>query len=221
MQTISASSASVAQRRAPKERLARSSRIVDAFHDRVGRNQAYRAIILSSFYSRSVQRRPPHEGATSPLFEHLPHDPSRRRDAGRRAPVRPTCIDANRPLPYKPRNFFRQRDPRDLSAIGCQRLRRLRERLSTKSGDETREADLSAEQAGAEAPTRFPRPYGDQRRPQGHQCSPRAGPQAAQRVTAPMPAGPRFHGAVEAAVGLSCRRRRGEGPGDGFHSAGA
>ena len=54
-----------------------------------------------------------------------------------------------------------------------------------------READLSAEQARAQAPARFPRPHGDRRRPQRHSAAPRQGPQAALglRPCVPCPAG--------------------------------
>jgi ribonuclease P protein component len=65
--------------------------------------------------------------------------------------------------------------------------RRPRDWSSMKSGDETREADLSAEQTGAQAPTRFSRPHGDERRPQGDQYAARAPPQAAERVTGCQP----------------------------------
>jgi len=45
------------------------------------------------------------------------------------------------------------------------------------------EADLSAEQSGACAPARLPRPDGDSRRPQRDPCASRAGPQQAVGVT--------------------------------------
>ena len=50
---------------------------------------------------------------------------------------------------------------------------------------QTREADLSTQQAGAQAPSRFPRPHGDDRRPQGHCQAARTRSQAAQRLTPP------------------------------------
>jgi hypothetical protein len=48
---------------------------------------------------------------------------------------------------------------------------------------ESREADLSTEQAGAQAPSRLPDPNGHHGRPQGTQCPAGARPQAAQCVT--------------------------------------
>jgi ribonuclease P protein component len=53
------------------------------------------------------------------------------------------------------------------------------------SGDQTREADLSTEQAGAQAPSRLPDSHGDRRRPQGSQRPSCARPEAAQRLTSP------------------------------------
>jgi ribonuclease P protein component len=50
---------------------------------------------------------------------------------------------------------------------------------------QTREADLPTEQAGAQAPSRFPRPHGDQGRPQGALEAAREWAEAAQRLTAP------------------------------------
>jgi hypothetical protein len=66
-------------------------------------------------------------------------------------------------------------------------------RLSAACRDrrrKTREADLSTQQIGAQAPTRIPRPHGDQRRPQGHCCAAGARTQAAQRLS---PAAPVAH----------------------------
>src|SRR5262245_24555028 len=53
--------------------------------------------------------------------------------------------------------------------------------------EKAREADLSTEQAGAQAASRLSRPYGHQRRPQGHQRPARPRPQAPVRLilTAP------------------------------------
>jgi len=45
-----------------------------------------------------------------------------------------------------------------------------------------READLSTEQAGAQAPSWFPDPDGYQGWPEGAQCPPGARPEAAQRL---------------------------------------
>ena len=54
---------------------------------------------------------------------------------------------------------------------------------ATANGDRTREADLSTQQAGAEAPSWISPPPEDQRRPQGAGRSARARAQAAQRLT--------------------------------------
>jgi ribonuclease P protein component len=56
------------------------------------------------------------------------------------------------------------------------------------SGDQTREADLSTEQAGAQAPSRFPRTYGDHGRSQGGGSAACARPEAAERLTAALAA---------------------------------
>ncbi len=50
-----------------------------------------------------------------------------------------------------------------------------------------REAHISAEPLGTQAPTRVPRPHGYQKRPQDHQPSPREGPQAAFGLSAKPP----------------------------------
>jgi ribonuclease P protein component len=50
-----------------------------------------------------------------------------------------------------------------------------------RSGD-SREADISTEQAGAQAPSRVPHPHGHQGWPQSAQRAPRARPQAPQRL---------------------------------------
>ena len=47
----------------------------------------------------------------------------------------------------------------------------------------TREADLSTQQTGAQAPSRLPRPSRYRRRPQGSRRAPRAGPQASERLS--------------------------------------
>jgi hypothetical protein len=46
-----------------------------------------------------------------------------------------------------------------------------------------READLSTQQTGAQAPSRLPRPPRDDRWPQGSRRAPRAGPQAFERLS--------------------------------------
>jgi ribonuclease P protein component len=45
------------------------------------------------------------------------------------------------------------------------------------------EAHFPAEQSGPQTAARVPQPHGDGRRPQGAECSPRARPQEAQRLT--------------------------------------
>ena len=47
----------------------------------------------------------------------------------------------------------------------------------------TREADLSTQQTGAQAPSRLPRPSRHHRRPQGSRRPPRARPQASERLS--------------------------------------
>src|SRR5882757_5749562 len=47
----------------------------------------------------------------------------------------------------------------------------------------TREADLSTQQTGAQAPSRLPRPSRHRRRPQGSRRAPRARPQASERLS--------------------------------------
>ena len=103
-------------------------------------------------------------------------------------------IDENRSLPYK---------PRQLSAMA--RFRRGAARLGRKwpffgpaciSGLDlnstgklpgqrrtTREADLSTQQTGAQAPSRLPRPSRHRRRPQGSRRPPCAWPQASERLS--------------------------------------
>jgi ribonuclease P protein component len=94
-------------------------------------------------------------------------------------------------LPYKPRAFWMRQVPTDR---GFGRYGRRapshdtvdrRHRIVDLRGQrrQTREADLSTEQAGAQAASRFPRPHGDNRRPQGHCQAARARSQAAQRLT--------------------------------------
>jgi hypothetical protein len=67
----------------------------------------------------------------------------------------------------------------------------------------TREADLSTQQTGAQAPSRLPRPPRDDRWPQGSRRTPRAGPQAFERLSR---ASRRpYHGSAKAAGGLPRR----------------
>jgi len=65
------------------------------------------------------------------------------------------------------------------------RIRPIRRRhgepvAATASGERPGEADLPTEQAGAQAPSWFPRAHGDQGRPQGARKAPRPRPQPAQ-----------------------------------------
>jgi ribonuclease P protein component len=100
----------------------------------------------------------------------------------------PVALTSRGPLPYKPRNF-------SLGGLGAALVPALKipAEFSTPSrvivgphaamsGDQTSEADLSTEQAGAQASPRLSRPDGNQRRPQGRQCPPRARSQASQRL---------------------------------------
>jgi ribonuclease P protein component len=57
-------------------------------------------------------------------------------------------------------------------------VRACRPQPATGAMEDRRETDLSAEQAGAQAPPRLPRPHGNGRRPQGHRRPPPARPQA-------------------------------------------
>ena len=107
-----------------------------------------------------------------------------------RAPNRPFALTSEASLPYKPRDLECRR-PRQIEVFGALRLA-LTPRCTTGStasaarGGQrrtTREADLSTEQAGAQAPSRFSRPHGDHGRPQGRRRPPRARSQAAQRLT--------------------------------------
>ena len=126
-------------------------------------------------------------------------------------------------LPYKPRDL-KGGDPDSWRFSGAEAKsirRRAGEPPPVDNGKRrmTREADLSTEQAGAQAPSRIPRPHGDQRRPQGAQQAARARPQAAECLSGA--AGRHRHGATEAAGRFPGRRRRGEGGDCGLRPAGA
>src|SRR5437762_1643831 len=85
-----------------------------------------------------------------------------------------------------------------------------------RTGDQrrkTREADLSTEQAGTQAPSRLSRAHGDQGRPPGARRTSGPWTQAAQRLTPAQPAAIP-DGAVEAAGRFPGRRKWGQG-GDG------
>src|SRR6266511_2647982 len=78
--------------------------------------------------------------------------------------------------------------PRSMAVFGATiDQRRDGERSAAPNGKrrQTGEADLSTEQAGAQAPSLFPRAHGDQGWSQGALETARAGPQAAQRLRRP------------------------------------
>ena len=54
---------------------------------------------------------------------------------------------------------------------------------ATATGEKTREADLSTQQTGAQAPSRLPRPSRHRRRSQGSRRPPCARPQASERLS--------------------------------------
>ena len=56
-----------------------------------------------------------------------------------------------------------------------------------RDGDEDDQADIPAQQHGAQAPARFSRPHGHQGRPQDHQRPPRARPQEPERLSLTLP----------------------------------
>ena len=117
-----------------------------------------------------------------------------------RGPVRPPPnIDEQGSLPYKPRQLSGMtRGPRRrpvgarsgsfragchpdfLSLFSTGRLSATGN--CPVSGERSREADLSTQQIGAQAPPRLPRPPRHHRRPQGPRCAPCAWPQAPERL---------------------------------------
>src|SRR6202030_930003 len=83
-------------------------------------------------------------------------------------------------VPYKPPDFARSHRSQALGARfsaepipACRAIRRF-----------IGEADLSTQQAGAQASPWLPRPHGDQGRPQSDRRAPRAGAQTAERLIA-------------------------------------
>src|SRR5436309_1666411 len=84
-------------------------------------------------------------------------------------------------LPYKPRDFARARHLAR-GPFGCDLIVADGMPRNRRS---PREADLSTEQAGAQASARLPRPHGNQGRPPRDRLAALAGPQAAQRLIAP------------------------------------
>src|ERR1700678_3875279 len=101
-------------------------------------------------------------------------------------------IDENWSLPYKPRQlsamtrFDRERlfwaGNGRFEPVGISGLISLSGKLPGQRRT-TREADLSTQQTGTQAPSRLPRPPCDGRRPQGPRRPPRAGPQAPERLS--------------------------------------
>ena len=103
-------------------------------------------------------------------------------------------IDENRSLPYKPRQlsamarFHRGRLDlgRKWPVFGPARITgRDLNPTGNLPGQRrtTREADLSTQQTGAQAPSRLPRPPRHRRRPQGSRRPPCARPQASERLS--------------------------------------
>src|SRR5262249_50095309 len=92
-------------------------------------------------------------------------------------------------LPYKPRDFATRRPDNSRLGKASRRLNPFaltlikRTRPSSDQRRTTGEADLSTEQTGAQAPPWFPRPHGDQGRPQGRCRAARARTQATQCLT--------------------------------------
>ena len=121
-------------------------------------------------------------------------------------------VDENGPLPYKPRQLSAMtRFDRGGPFIGRKRpvmgppspdLPHYQAQLPGQRRT-SREADLSTQQTGAQAPSRLPCPARDHRRPQGTRRAPRPGPQASERLSR---ASRRFlHGSAKAAGGLPRR----------------
>src|SRR5689334_24954619 len=85
------------------------------------------------------------------------------------ADVRPSRrIDGQKTLTYKRRKIYGLgASTRPGDGFGREAAARPSDQRSFN-----READLSTEQAGAQAPSRFPRAHRDERRPQGHPGAP-------------------------------------------------
>ena len=83
--------------------------------------------------------------------------------------------------------------------------------------EKPREADLSTQQTGAQAPSRISRTHGDHGRPQGGRSPAQSRPQAAERLILE----PAYRdGPVEAAGGFPGRSQRGQGCDGGVRAAG-
>lgn len=114
-------------------------------------------------------------------------------------------IDENGPLPYKPGNCPRWPgltgpvhfgSKLALFRAGIAGFHLIYRRIAfgepfgrraLRQRRTTREADLSTQQTGAQAPSRLSRPPRDHRRPQGSCRPPRARPQAFERLNGPYP----------------------------------
>ena len=129
--------------------------------------------------------RQPQQGAFSPSFE------ARRGACSRLRAGTGGRIDGVGSLPYKPRDFDAATPTIRggwAKGRGPRRRPSNHRRYPAASGEPPREADLSTEQAGTQAPPRLPRPHGEHRRPQGARQAPRPRSQAAQCL---IPAAPR------------------------------
>src|SRR5262249_36458845 len=107
------------------------------------------------------------------------------RDGGVR---RGLALTSKAALPYKPRDLKRAATPTNCGfrmADGDIRPIRRRQGVplaATASGERPGEADLSTEQAGAQAPSWLPGAHGDQGRPQGARQAPCPGPPHTQSL---------------------------------------
>ena len=91
------------------------------------------------------------------------------------------AIDELSTLPYKPRRS-QQCGPVAACANLRDRVFFTLPRIFPRGTEKAREADLSTQQAGAQAASRLSRPHGDQGRPQGDQRASRPRPQAPVRL---------------------------------------
>src|SRR5262249_36784428 len=126
-------------------------------------------------------------------------------------------------LPYKPARFWARRSPiiRGRTKGRGQALA-ARERADIeRQRRTTREADLSTEQSGAQAPSRFSCSHGDQRRAQGRCRAARARAQAAQCLNLRRGALRRPHAAAQATRRLPGRRGHRQGADRRFRVTGA
>jgi ribonuclease P protein component len=94
----------------------------------------------------------------------------------------PVALTRRGPLPYKPPNFSLGGLDTVLASVFSVPTRAIFGPYAARSGVKTGEADLSTEQAGAQASPWLSRPDGHQGRPQGRQCPPRTRSQALDRL---------------------------------------